>query len=1030
VEPAPTTGTTTDQIEPSTTNQTAITDRRFTTNYDATGLSVKDTLPGGVIVTRTYDELSRLKTVASNSISGQAAAANVSFNYDRLGRVVSGTHPNGTVAISYNERNQVASVTAPNSGNSSFTYDQAGRTQQRVDTTGTATYSWDAADQLVGETDPLTGQARLYTWRADGQVSGVTYAGAGGVSRAYAYDTYGRLITDSTTGTGGATLRSATYGYDPSSTKLTTETIAPAGTAGAGTNTYSYDLAGRLTSWQFGATTTTYGWDDAGNRTSVGATTSTYDARNRLVSTSAGEIDTWTKWGALASQTIGGTTTNFTFDGLGRMTVDGNVTYTYDAFDRMASRTLSGATSQMLYSGLNSQPSADGSNTIARSAAGEPISLKVGTGAAQVIGQDRHGDVVSFFTPTATALTDSIDYTPFGDPTTHVGTTANRVGFQADWTDPTTKLVNMGARWFSPGWGDFISRDTHNGALKSPVTLNRYTYANDDPLGYTDPDGHYGMMIDGRQIGVPARLPSPAPTIRTAPPKSGTHSSLGGAKANSNNQMRSAIDQAYAYHYKYNEYNDPRKDPMIAKLAHLVVITNTSTFDTAADHVNPDGNIGKRDFEAVRDGGGYPAALSWAAGFLLGNDKDVSSDVRDKVFSSSDLGNIEDYGWKMYSWKHKKSAWETVVSAAKAMAGPVAGLLAFAACGVAVGLASAATAGAAAAGAAGCSVVAGAAQRAVSTLANGGSIMASLSAAADPKSVLIDATIGAAMGAGGHAISSMRGARAVVEEGEALAESESGALACDANSFTGDTLVARADGTLVAISTLRAGDKVIATDPATGLTRAEPIEKVIVHGGRHTMVDVTLSDGSTITATDHHPFWDDTQHRFVYAIDIKAGDNVLRIDGSRVRVARTREYAASVTAFNLSVHKIHTYFVGTAQILVHNSCVRTKTYQTYTKTNPETGQVYSGRTSGFGTPTENVDARDIAHHMTERGFGPAVLDETSSNPWAIRGREQQLIESFGGAQSFGGTSGNAINGISPRNPRLWLYLDAATSAFG
>ncbi len=71
---------------------------------------------------------------------------------------------------------------------------------------------------------------------------------------------------------------------------------------------------------------------------------------------------------------------------------------------------------------------------------------------------------------------------------------------------------------------------------------------------------------------------------------------------------------------------------------------------------------------------------------------------------------------------------------------------------------------------------------------------------------------------------------------------------------------------------------------------------------------------------------------------------------------------------------------------------KVKTYQTYTKTNPQTGEVYSGRTSGYGTPTENVRARDRGHHMNDNGFGPAVLDKSSTNYNAIRGREQLLIK--------------------------------------
>ncbi len=107
-----------------------------------------------------------------------------------------------------------------------------------------------------------------------------------------------------------------------------------------------------------------------------------------------------------------------------------------------------------------------------------------------------------------------------------------------------------------------------------------------------------------------------------------------------------------------------------------------------------------------------------------------------------------------------------------------------------------------------------------------------------------------------------------------------------------------------------------------------------------------------------------------------------------------------------------------------------KTYQTYTKTNPESGKTYSGRTSGTGTPEQNVEARDQNHHMNEEGYSPAQLDKSSSSPEAIRGREQQLIEASGGAQSQGGTSGNAINGISPRNPNAQTYRDAASSEWG
>ena len=107
-----------------------------------------------------------------------------------------------------------------------------------------------------------------------------------------------------------------------------------------------------------------------------------------------------------------------------------------------------------------------------------------------------------------------------------------------------------------------------------------------------------------------------------------------------------------------------------------------------------------------------------------------------------------------------------------------------------------------------------------------------------------------------------------------------------------------------------------------------------------------------------------------------------------------------------------------------------KTYQTYTKKNPISGEVYSGRTSGYNTPAENVARRDLNHHMNEKGYLPAQLDKTSTDYNAIRGREQMLIEANGGAKSVGGTSGNAINGISPNNKKKNIYINAAKKSFG
>jgi len=72
-------------------------------------------------------------------------------------------------------------------------------------------------------------------------------------------------------------------------------------------------------------------------------------------------------------------------------------------------------------------------------------------------------------------------------------------------------------------------------------------------------------------------------------------------------------------------------------------------------------------------------------------------------------------------------------------------------------------------------------------------------------------------------------------------------------------------------------------------------------------------------------------------------------------------------------------------------------YVTYTKYNPQTNQYYIGRSSGFGTPETIVRRRDYRHHRNTEGYLSAVLDRWSYDIRAIRGREQLIIDLFGGA---------------------------------
>ncbi len=106
-------------------------------------------------------------------------------------------------------------------------------------------------------------------------------------------------------------------------------------------------------------------------------------------------------------------------------------------------------------------------------------------------------------------------------------------------------------------------------------------------------------------------------------------------------------------------------------------------------------------------------------------------------------------------------------------------------------------------------------------------------------------------------------------------------------------------------------------------------------------------------------------------------------------------------------------------------------YATYTKRHSATNQIYVGRTSGWVLEISRfwaekiVRKRDINHHKNKEGYLDAELDRYSIDKNAIRGREQQLIDSF----KTQNRSGNEINGISQRNKKRLTYFLAALAAF-
>jgi hypothetical protein len=89
------------------------------------------------------------------------------------------------------------------------------------------------------------------------------------------------------------------------------------------------------------------------------------------------------------------------------------------------------------------------------------------------------------------------------------------------------------------------------------------------------------------------------------------------------------------------------------------------------------------------------------------------------------------------------------------------------------------------------------------------------------------------------------------------------------------------DGRSKPIEEIRVGDKVIATDPATGKAEPRRVARTYVHEDVPTY-DIVV-DGETVTTTAKHPFW--VEGRGWTAVsDLQPGDQFVQPDGTIVPV--------------------------------------------------------------------------------------------------------------------------------------------------
>ncbi|HEV2370630.1 MAG TPA: LamG-like jellyroll fold domain-containing protein [Streptosporangiaceae bacterium] len=934
-----------------------------TTSYDAGGNPVQETEPGGVTLASTFNNMNELS--GQSATGAQVVTATRSFSYDNAGKLTSAatTAANGAPATSesfaYDDRG-LRLTASGSAGSSTFTYNGDGMLASAADAAGTTAYGYDNADRVYTVQDPLTGTTSTYTYNPMSQVRQISY-GSGNDVRAFTYNNEHELATDTLSTATGTQVSSISYGYDPNG-NLTSKSTT--GFDGSSSNTYNYDQANRLTQWASGGNTVNYAYDGAGNRTQIGSETLTYNSLDELttITPATGSATTlgYTQNGNLKSVTTGGTVQTFKNDGYGQADTQGRQQFTYDALGRvLTDRPVSGSgqsftfsyqgSSNLIASDSQSDYTYDPSGTLV--AAGQASG---GSGTGVLALTDAHTDVVGEFSPSGAALSGSVTYDPLGNVLA-ASAMSGSLGYQSGFTDSSSGLVSMGARWYSPADGQFNNRDTaHVNPFPDPAAANPFAYAADAPLTNTDPTGHMawsGNFNEGQRgacSGAACRWYNPNPQPRQQP-------SCGGWW----NSFTCAVSSVYhaAVHHVVSFVTTTADVVGLGQALHDL---GSLVGHAVADVKSMVRDASRFGSQVMADA--WHAAKSASAGIAQAVTK-YGSPI---IHAVTRVVSVAVHPYAVVA----SAVVSFVKNHAAAIAGMAASFVVFAGCEAVLG---GATAGVGAvAGAPVCGALAGAVGNAVSygvTAAQTGKFSwGDLGKTALIGAVAGGVTGGLLGGAGGEAGSALAddlissgaddaattaadtaaasGARssetaasadtADTAAADALKPEQSSSVeqeqareaqqvepSCGGMSFTAATRVVTASGKAVAISRLRKGQKVLATSIRTGETTVRSVAAVLVHydTDRYNLRVQIPGGSAVIHTTRNHRFWDQTSDRWVKAAALKYGTRLRTLTGGiATAVGGHNAKTRSGWMWDLTIPTDHDFYVELAAtaILVHN----------------------------------------------------------------------------------------------------------------
>ena len=240
----------------------------------------------------------------------------------------------------------------------------------------------------------------------------------------------------------------------------------------------------------------TYSYDAAGNVVSCtvgfGSDSFVYDANNRLTEYNGFGVE-YDLDGNMTSAILSGVEMGFVYDSANRLINTDSHSYTYNVDNVRIRNYCEGSDTSYVYdthAKLSRLLVKTTNGVVTKYVYGRGLIGEETGGAFKTYHFDYRGSTVAI-TDASGSVTDTFEYDAYGTLTGRTGMTDTP--FIYDGRDGVVTdengLLYMRARYYSPELRRFINADIMAGNISNAITLNRYAYANGNPVSNIDPFG-------------------------------------------------------------------------------------------------------------------------------------------------------------------------------------------------------------------------------------------------------------------------------------------------------------------------------------------------------------------------------------------------------------------------------------------------------------------------------------------------------------------------------------------------------------